>query len=64
MVTLRGGSRVVESKIRSAMQRDLLEIPDEQMIEVMSHVTTRWRLGDPMIAHMLRREFLFGTQHR
>ena len=57
-----GGGRVVESKIRAAMQQELLEIPDEQMIEVMSHVTTRWRLGDPMVAAMLRREFLFGTQ--
>ena len=60
----RGGGRVVESRVKAAMQRDLLEVPDEQMIEVMSHVTTRWRLGDPMIANMLRREFVFGTQRR
>jgi hypothetical protein len=34
------------------------------MVEVMSHVTSRYRLGDPVIASLLRREFLFGTQKR
>jgi hypothetical protein len=30
----------------------------------MAHVTTRYRLGDPLMATMLRREFAYGTSPR
>jgi len=58
----RGGERVVEAKLRAAAARTLDAVPDEQLVEVMAHVTTRYRLGDPMLATMLRREFLYGTK--
>lgn len=59
-----GAKRVVESRIRAAQAKQLEALVDESMVEVMSHVTQRYRYGDPMIAQMLRREFLFGTQRR
>jgi hypothetical protein len=58
----RGGERVVEAKLRAAQERTITAVPDESLVTVMSHVTSRYRLGDPMIAQMLRREFLFGTK--
>jgi len=59
-----GGDRVVESKLRAAATKTIAAVPDESLVEVMAHVTSRYRLGDPMMAQMLRREFLFGTQRR
>jgi hypothetical protein len=59
-----GGERVIESKARAAAMKSIDAVPDEQMVEVMSHVTARYRLGDPMVAHMLRREFQYGTAPR
>ena len=59
-----GGGRVVESKLRAATRERIEAIPDEQIIEVMAHVTTRYRHGDDMTAAMLRREFQFGTKRR
>ena len=59
-----GGYRVVEARLRAAAARTIDAIPDESMVDVMAHVTTRYRLGDPMIAHLLRREFVFGTMPR
>lgn len=59
-----GGRRVVEAKRRAAALREVEAVPDESMVDIMSHVTARYRLGDPMIAQMLRREFLFGTAAR
>lgn len=59
-----GAKRVMAARIKAAASRQLETLPDETMVDVMSHVTLRWRLGDPMIAQMLRREFLFGTQKR
>jgi hypothetical protein len=56
-----GGERVIESHARAAAIRQIEEVPDESMVEVMSHVTARYRLGDPMIADLLRREFQYGT---
>lgn len=56
-----GGRRVVEAKRQAALLQKVEDVPDESMVDVMSHVTARYRLGDPMIAQMLRREFLFGT---
>ena len=60
----KGGERVIESKTRAAMIRQIEAVPDEQMIEVMAHVTSRYRLGDQLVATMLRREFQFGTNPR
>jgi hypothetical protein len=60
----RSGERITEAHLRAAQTRALEAIPDESMVEVMSHVTARYRLGDPVIAALLRREFLFGTQKR
>lgn len=56
-----GGQRVVTAKRRAAALRQVEDVPDESMIDIMSHVTARYRLGDPMVSHMLRREFLYGT---
>ena len=59
-----GAKRVVMARMRAAQSKQLESMPDESMISVMSHVAQRYRFGDPMIAQMLRREFLFGTQRR
>ena len=59
-----GGRRVVEAHLRAAQAKALATVPEESMIEVMSHVTSRYRHGDPMMAHLLRREFAFGTNPR
>lgn len=57
-----GAERVRQARIRAAAQRTLEALPEESMIETMAAVTARYRLADPMIAAMLRREFLFGTK--
>ena len=57
-----GGKRVAFARTRAALISDLEKLPAEELIEVMAAVTARWRSGDPMIAAMLRREFIFGTQ--
>jgi hypothetical protein len=59
-----GGGRVIEAHLRAAMQQVIEKVPDESMIAVMSHITGRYRLGDPMVAAMLRREFQYGTSPR
>lgn len=59
-----GGLRVVEAKRRAASLREVDKVPDESLVDVMSHVTARFRLGDAMTAALLRREFLFGTSPR
>jgi len=59
-----GGVRVVQARIKAAAQQDLEELPDEAMVEVMANVAARYRFTDPTTAHLLRREFLFGTQAR
>ena len=60
----RSGERITESHLRAAQERTIKAIPDEAMVEVMSHVTARYRHGDPVIAQLLVREFRFGTQRR
>jgi hypothetical protein len=57
-----GGQRVSQAKIRAAAEKAVANIPDESMIEVMAHVTSRYRQGDALMATMLRREFQFGTR--
>ena len=39
-------------------------VPDESLVDVMAHVTTRYIHGDAMTANLLRREFLYGTGQR
>jgi hypothetical protein len=56
-----GGGRVMASQHKAVAKNRIDKIPDEEMIEVMAHVTSRFRLGDPMTAAMLRREFQYGT---
>lgn len=60
----RSGERITEAHLRAAQIRALEQVPDEAMVEVMSHVTSRYRHSDPVTAQLLRREFLFGTQKR
>jgi len=59
-----GGLRVVDAKRKAAAIRVVEDVPNESLVDVMSHVTARYRLGDPLIATMLRREFAFGTSPR
>ena len=59
-----GGLRVVRAKVKAAAQRDIEELPDEAMVEVMANVAARYRFADATTAHLLRREFLYGTQRR
>lgn len=56
-----GAERVLRSQELSATQTVIERVPDEEMVSIMAHVTTRYRLGDPLIATMLRREFQYGT---
>lgn len=58
------GKRVTEAHLLASQQKTIEKIPDESLVEVMSHVTARFRLGDPVNAQLLRREFMFGTQKR
>lgn len=57
-----GGLRVTQARIKASQATMIEKLPDEAMVEVMSNVVTRYRLGEPMLAHMLRREFLYGTR--
>jgi hypothetical protein len=56
-----GGKRIAQAKLRAAAANKIDAVPDEALVGVMAHVTSRYRLGDPMMATMLRREFAFGT---
>jgi len=60
----RGGERVIEAHLKAPQLRVVENLPDETMVDVMAHVTSRFQRGETMLAHMLRREFLFGTQRR
>jgi hypothetical protein len=59
-----GAERVIRARLKAAQARSLEALPDGAMVEVMANVTHRYRFGDQMMAQMLRREFLFGTQPR
>lgn len=59
-----GGDRVVRAKLRANAAKTVDTVPDESLVDVMSHVTSRYRQGDQMLATMLRREFMFGTSPR
>lgn len=58
------GRRVTEARVRAATSNGIEKLPDEAMIDVMAKVTQRYWHGSPMLATMLRREFLFGTKPR
>ena len=58
------GERVTSARLRAAAARTIDALPEESLVDVMAHVTTRYRLGDPVMAQLLRREFLYGTQKR
>jgi hypothetical protein len=55
------GERIVESDTRASTIERLAKIPDEQLVDVMAHVTSRYRHGDMTTATLLRREFAYGT---
>ena len=57
----KGGERVIAAKAKAAVAERIDNVPDEQLVDVMAHVTTRYRYGDPVIATLLRREFAYGT---
>lgn len=59
-----GGLRVVKAKVRVATSTQIERLEDEAFVDVMAKVGQRYRHGTPMLAHMLRREFLFGTAPR
>jgi hypothetical protein len=56
-----GGERVLESRRVAAAKKAIEALPREELVEVMAHITSVYRLGDPMLAAMLRREFQYGT---
>lgn len=58
------GTRVVNAHLRAPQLKVVTNLPDETMVEVMAEVTSRYMRGEPMLAHMLRREFLYGTKRR
>jgi len=58
------GERVTEAHLRSRDIQALDQLPDEAMVEVMAHVTSRYRHDQGTLAHLLRREFLYGTARR
>lgn len=60
----KAGERITESQLRAAQVKALDSIDDEAMVNVMAHVTSRYRHGDAVVAQLLRREFVFGTQKR
>ena len=57
-----GGQRVVAAHLRAPQLRVVEKMPDESMVEIMALVTSRYQRGEAMLAHMLRREFLYGTK--
>jgi hypothetical protein len=59
-----GGERVTKAKLRAAASNSIEKTPDDALVDVMAHVTSRYRHGDPLMATMLRREFLYGTSPR
>ena len=60
----RSGERVIAAKQRAPELMVVKEMPDELMVDVMAHVSSRYARGETMLAHMLRREFAYGTKHK
>jgi hypothetical protein len=59
-----GGRRVSSARLKASQAQAIEALPDEAMIEVMANVTSRYWRGDALTAHMLRREFLYGTRRK
>ena len=59
-----GGQRVTRAKLRAAQSRTIEALDDELFVDVMAKVGQRYVHGSPMLATMLRREFLYGTRAR
>lgn len=57
----RAGERHIEAKQLAAASDVLEAVPDAALIDVMAHVTSRFRHGDAVTATLLRREFQYGT---
>lgn len=57
-----GGERVLEAKLRASQSTSLEKLPEEKLVHVMHSVTTHYQHASPMVADLLRREFLFGTK--
>lgn len=60
----RSGERVMAAKRRAALHKLVEEMPEGELVEAMAYVCSRYRHGDPVLGHMLRREFIFGTSPR
>lgn len=58
----RAGERHIEAKQLAAASDAIEVVPDEALIDVISHVTSRFRHGDAVTATLLRREFQYGTE--
>lgn len=58
------GERIVESDVKASTIDRLAKVPDEQLVDVMAHVTSRYRHGESTTATLLRREFAYGTSPR
>lgn len=59
-----GARRVIEARAQAASMRELEALPSESMVEVMANVIHRYQFADQMTAHMIRREFAYGTARR
>jgi hypothetical protein len=57
----KSGERIVEADAKASTISRLEDVPDEAMVDVMAHVTSRYRNADPVTATLLRREFAYGT---
>jgi hypothetical protein len=58
------GKRVISAKLKAGDLAVFKKLPDEAMVEAMAQVTSRYVAGQPMLAHMMRREFMYGTKRR
>ena len=58
------GDRIARAHVRAPALRAIEKLPDEAFVEVMASVTSRFQRGEATLAHMLRREFLYGTKKR
>ncbi len=56
-----GGDRIVQADVKAGTIDRLATVPDEELVDVMAHITSRYRHGDAMNATLLRREFSYGT---
>ena len=55
------GDRIRRAKLKAATVNQIEAVPAEALVDVMAHVTARYRHSDPVTAAVLRRESRFGT---